>query len=332
MRVLLHGFFGLGNLGDEAILHATFRSLCKSPRLLLSILSASPERTSRRYGVPAYPRALGAPLIHALRRSDVLCFAGGSLLQDATSLRSLLYYFFCAQAAQKLGKRVFFLAQGLGPLRRRVSRALAASALSRAYDRSFRDEQSLKLAQALGAPGSLSADPALLLEPEGALAGPLVIAPRRVPTRGFEVAARFLADEAAAPPLLVASLPREDAQGVLRLAAKLPSAVVYRGNGRPENPLRGASIVLTERFHAALFALRAGGVPVSFSRDPKVVALFAQVGLEDALLDPFLPYSVMRKRLRQLPRRAPAAVRRRVEDLVERARTGLENARRKLGG
>ncbi|WP_436570579.1 polysaccharide pyruvyl transferase family protein, partial [Klebsiella pneumoniae] len=63
---------------------------------------------------------------------DLLLSGGGSLLQDTTSLRSLLYYLWVQRVAWRARKPVMYYAQGLGPLRRRLSRRLVAAAARRA--------------------------------------------------------------------------------------------------------------------------------------------------------------------------------------------------------
>ncbi|RYD07047.1 hypothetical protein N752_00260 [Desulforamulus aquiferis] len=50
-------------------------------------------------------------IYRALKDSDMLISGGGSLLQDVTGLKSLLYYLGVILLARMLGKPVFFYAQ-----------------------------------------------------------------------------------------------------------------------------------------------------------------------------------------------------------------------------
>jgi len=99
-------------------------------------------------------------VLQAIKSSDYILVGGGSLLQDVTSFRSLLYYFSLLRWAQLWNKKVIFYRVGLGPLIRRESRFLVSRLLRKSSLSIFRDEESLNLALDLGAPSSfLGADP-----------------------------------------------------------------------------------------------------------------------------------------------------------------------------
>ena len=51
----------------------------------------------------------------ALSKCDILVSGGGSLLQDATSVKSLFYYLWVIFMAQFYKKQVLIFAQGIGP-------------------------------------------------------------------------------------------------------------------------------------------------------------------------------------------------------------------------
>ena len=82
----------------------------------------------------AIPRFRFWKVFGALRRCDALLSGGGSLLQDRTSTRSLLYYLSIVRCAEWMGKPVMLYANGIGPVqkpanRRRVKRAVERAAL-----------------------------------------------------------------------------------------------------------------------------------------------------------------------------------------------------------
>ena len=70
------------------------------------------------YGVKAYHRMKPGSLIRALREADGLISGGGSLLQDATSSKTIPYYLAVLKIAQWLGKPTFIYSQGIGPVSR----------------------------------------------------------------------------------------------------------------------------------------------------------------------------------------------------------------------
>src|SRR5690606_33835830 len=113
VRILLSGYYGFANLGDEAILAGLARELGRRGHEVTA-LAAEPVATAAGHGVVAVHRTRG--LVGALLRSDALVSGGGGLLQDATSARSLAYYLGVLRAARLLGKRAAVYGQSLGPL------------------------------------------------------------------------------------------------------------------------------------------------------------------------------------------------------------------------
>jgi len=92
-RFLISGYYGFGNLGDEALLAVIVEQLRgRYPGASIDVLSNTPAETARTYGVEATPRAAPGAVRRAIDRADVVLSGGGGLLQNVTSLRSLLYY------------------------------------------------------------------------------------------------------------------------------------------------------------------------------------------------------------------------------------------------
>src|SRR6185437_4099005 len=117
MRVLLSGYYGFGNFGDEALLDVIVEQLrARFPQVELEVLSAVPESTARSFGVPASSRWPWRDVRAAVARADVVLSGGGGLLQNATSLRSLLYYAGIVRAAGKANRKAMIFAQSIGPL------------------------------------------------------------------------------------------------------------------------------------------------------------------------------------------------------------------------
>ena len=106
-QVVMSGYYGFGNAGDDAILDSIQQAIrAASDDVSVTVLSNDPELTRRQYGLDAIPRFRMLRVLHALRRGDVLLSGGGSLLQDTTSTRSLLYYLSVIRAAEWMGKPV----------------------------------------------------------------------------------------------------------------------------------------------------------------------------------------------------------------------------------
>lgn len=150
--VALSGYYGFGNLGDEAVLSGAARGLRQvlGNQCRLLAFSADPEATRAMHGLDACARGL-VSVWRAMGRADVLVSGGGSLLQDATSARSLLYYLAVMAVARARGAGVVWLAQGIGPVRRRWLRWLVGRFARWADAVTVRDEASRTALVAMGA-------------------------------------------------------------------------------------------------------------------------------------------------------------------------------------
>ena len=81
IKAAVSGYYGFGNLGDDAILHAISGMMRQFPvPVQLTVLSNSPSDTIRQYGLNAVPRFSPMGLYRTLRESDILISGGGSLL------------------------------------------------------------------------------------------------------------------------------------------------------------------------------------------------------------------------------------------------------------
>lgn len=168
-NILISGYYGYSNAGDEAILEALNQSVRRtSPGTVLTVLSGNPTLTEATYGCRAVPRFSPWRLYKAVKDCDALISGGGSLLQDATSTRSLLYYLLVIRMAERQGKKVFLLANGIGPVRKRANRRRVARAVREAEYITLRDPASEAELQSMGvdrADLAVTADPVYLLEP-----------------------------------------------------------------------------------------------------------------------------------------------------------------------
>lgn len=133
----LLGYFGFGNLGDEAICRASADALYERGIEKLIILSDTHNggsQMSHKRVQPVYlDRHSPKKIFSALRNTDMLILPGGSLLQNETSLRSLIYYTSVMRLAKLFGRRIYMISSGVGALRGSLARLLAGSALRSCY-------------------------------------------------------------------------------------------------------------------------------------------------------------------------------------------------------
>lgn len=168
-RILISGYYGFNNAGDDTVLFGIISSLKKQDAdLQLAVLSNKPKETEQLFKIPAYNRWKLIEIMRGIRHSDLLVMGGGSLLQDATSPRSVIYYLGIVKIAKWFKKPVVFFAQGVGPIRHRLSRYLIKRIVNQVDVITVRDQQSGRDLQSLGvteAPIRVTADPALTIDP-----------------------------------------------------------------------------------------------------------------------------------------------------------------------
>lgn len=162
MKLLLFGYFGSGNRGDEAILES-FLELYRGmrPDASFIVLSAAPEETASRYGVESAGKKDPIAALAAMKKCDAVVAPGGGLLQDSTSAASAMYYSGIIMMARLMKKPAYMLSQGIGPLRGQAARAVGGAALRRCEKIWTRDEHANEQLLSLGvAPGraAVSAD------------------------------------------------------------------------------------------------------------------------------------------------------------------------------
>lgn len=117
INLLIAGYHGFGNCGDEAILKAmtsNIRTIAKDVNI--TALSHNPDFTKNEYGINSVQRFSIFQVLSAISHSDIILSGGGTLLQNGTSTRSLLYYLSIIKAAKLFGKKVMLYANGIGPV------------------------------------------------------------------------------------------------------------------------------------------------------------------------------------------------------------------------
>jgi polysaccharide pyruvyl transferase CsaB len=162
MRVLLSGYYGKGNGGDEALL-ATLLQMLPSD-VTAVVLSGNPEETHRHYGVECYNRMAVLSVLKALRSCDAFVWGGGSLIQDVTSTISPFYYGGLMALAQVMGLKTVAWGQGIGPLLHYPTRFLAHRNFAGCTHVSVRDRSSSALLSNWSIPHIIAPDPVWALE------------------------------------------------------------------------------------------------------------------------------------------------------------------------
>lgn len=166
-KIVLAGYYGCGNVGDDALLVGLLTALNELPVNAVA-LSGNPDRTIRNLGVSSIDRRDWPRIEKEIDAADALVFGGGGILQDVTSLFSLKYYTRLIHLAKRKNRKVIMLAQGVGPITSFFGRSAAAAALKVVDEITVRDPQSLQVIRALGLrrPVEVTADLAWLVKPD----------------------------------------------------------------------------------------------------------------------------------------------------------------------
>ncbi len=166
--ILICGYYGFRNMGDDSLLRAIIENLRKyDADARITVMSRSPKETTELYGTNAIDRFDPISVIRAMKHARLLIFGGGNLLQDGSSTRSLHYYTWILRLARHMGLKIMVYANGIGPLHNEKNRAVAKNALLCADLLTLREKDSYGLCRELGIPEKklrLTADPAFSLK------------------------------------------------------------------------------------------------------------------------------------------------------------------------
>lgn len=303
-KVLISGYIGFGNSGDEGILMAMTQHLrAIEPAIEISVLSRRPVETEELYGVKAVGRFDLRAIVRAMRAADVVITGGGSLLQDRTSSRSLYYYLYIIWRAKSLGKRVVLYANGIGPVKRPTNRRLTSWILNRVDLITLRESVSLAELRSLKVtrpPIEVTADPVFGLEPAPPERAEQLLRDESVPTgrplvgvsvrqwAGIEqwsaavaAAADFLSERHGAT---VVFIPMESPGDISAAEA------VVRQMKQPATVIRGKyvateymgligrlDLLIGMRLHSLIFAARQQVPLIGIDYDPKVRGLLTSI-------------------------------------------------------
>ena len=155
-KYVVSGYIGFDNFGDEAIAKVLTTHLKSIGAEKITVLSSNPVKTASLYDV--YSENF-LKFIKPILETDVLISGGGSLLQDITSLKSLIYYLAVIVTALVFNKKVIIFAQGFTPFRTKFGKILTKFVLKHCHKIYVRDQESQKLLQTLNIDSELITDP-----------------------------------------------------------------------------------------------------------------------------------------------------------------------------
>ena len=163
IRIVISGYYGSRNAGDEAMLYSMLLSLnnavkdLSNEKLHITILSADPAETKskhqhsfERIEIDSVSWMNPFLVAFAIARSDLFISGGGSLLQNVTSKRSLYYYLAVIFLALFFRRKTMLYAQGIGPVEGNFPRTVLKNIINHVDLITTRDEGSLAELKNLG--------------------------------------------------------------------------------------------------------------------------------------------------------------------------------------
>ncbi len=327
-KVVISGYYGFHNSGDEAMLHAMLQALRDAvPGLEAVVLSKDPEYTSGEFGVRSVPRENPRLVLGVLADSDLLISGGGGLLQDVTGPKSIIYYLGIVALARILGKPVFLYAQGIGPVRTALGRALVKVVANRVSVITVRDQDSKEELTELGLtrlPVTVTADPVLGLEPHeidtnkgleilaglGVSGGPLAgvsVRPWKSAGEGYKKVLAKAADDLTADGWQVALVPMHypgDTEACREVASLMREKAFLIERRVDYNSLLSIAanldLAVGMRLHFLIFSAIFGVPLVGVTYDPKVNRFLQSIGLPPGLRVDNLDYGELIARIRHV--------------------------------
>ena len=316
-KIMISGYFGFNNTGDEAILKSMVRAFKeKIPQVKIAVLSHNPLQTSQTYKVKAINRLHLIKIIRCLRNVNLFISGGGGLLQDSTGKGwSILYYLGLILIAKIVKVPVMIYAQGIGPINKKINKLLIKWILNKVKLITVRDNHSKKLLNNLGVSGPsiyVNSDPVFLLKKKNinhiidnhpyiqklvnSDNRPLIgISVREYKSNGsdskriFAQAADYLIENYQAKIIFFPFQFDEDVhinEEILSLMKNKAEALKIKLE--PEellSVLSQLSLVVGVRFHSIVFSSMVNIPFIAFNYDPKVRYFVEDLGLSELLLE-----------------------------------------------
>lgn len=296
-KVLMSGYYGFNNSGDDAILlsiHANMRKLNQKTKI--TVLANNPLQTKQKYGVDVVYRYNIFSVIKAIKNCDVLISGGGSLLQDRTSTRSIVYYLSIIKCAKLFGKKVMLYANGIGPVTKPKNRRLVKNVVNKVDIVTLREENSLDELRNMGVDNPnayVTADPVFTLDGVTRQKAEKILSEQGIPmdkpivgvsVRNWKDVDKFITDFA----VLCDRVHNELDRNIVFIPMQVPNDInisrvvqskmksesfILRDDATPFETMGIIGLmdfVMSMRLHTLIFAARQRIPLIGFSYDPKI--------------------------------------------------------------
>ncbi|HCK95368.1 MAG TPA: polysaccharide pyruvyl transferase CsaB, partial [Veillonella dispar] len=264
---------------------------------------------SKKHNIHAVGTFSAFGILKAIANSDLVISGGGSLLQDATSIRNTYYYLSIMALAKMMGKKVMLYSQGIGPLNRPSTRSAVSFILRFVDTITVRDSISKSELESLGIEDvEVTADAVLAMQPANLSIGKRILEgytsklPKSIENpKRIGVAVRSWKDDTEYRESLANVLSRlqeqdeveiifipmshpEDTKEAKIIANYMPKgAIVLEGPFSTEEQVSlsgNVDLMIGIRLHALVFSSLMGKPVIGISYDPKITSFLHMIGQE----------------------------------------------------
>ena len=317
--IMISGYYGFGNNGDDTLLQTITEKLRKDmPDSEITVLSSSPKQTARDYGVRSVNRFDPFGIIFSMLRSKLFISGGGTLLADNTSTRSLVYYTFVIRLAKLMGLKTIIYSSGIGPVsslknRKRVVKAVKVCSEVTLREKNSKNELEAYMKECGGvnesdyAKISVTSDPAFALRlpqlewkahlcrREGLVEGKkyfaLAVRPWKHNPADFAekiaVSCREISEKYGLVPIFIAMQRTTDLPLIEAIAEKIselePIIASEMSASEIASIFEKCEFIIGMRLHSIIYATVAGTPAICISYDPKVNAIADEIGLPNRI-------------------------------------------------
>ncbi len=139
---MISGYYGSHNFGDDLTLKGLINSLNGAKG---TVLSCNPKNTAVSDHVRVLHRFDLPKIKKTMKKTKVFLLGGGSILQDATSNRSIFYYHYIMKMAIRCHCKTMLYANGIGPITNKRNRKKTIKLLNKVDLITVRDADSADL-------------------------------------------------------------------------------------------------------------------------------------------------------------------------------------------
>ena len=295
-RILLCGYYGFGNIGDDALLRSAVKRARKEyPNCHITALTKKGDKDRRLFGVRCVKRTNAFSVAKEIKKADAVIFGGGTLLQNDTSRRSLMYYLKILCYAQRKCIDTLLWGNGIGRIDGEYFRRRTAITLSKCDHVGLRDDGSVEAAKKLLEQYSLQSKAihrendlavnttpcdadrlAYIFSQLGILADDRILVVAAKGSDGMmyrKMLEKYVstACKSGLIPVYIPMYPEEDIEASLQMLRLLGGRLAYPVGVADVRGIVGrAEMVVAMRFHTLVFARDANVPFVAFGSQPKL--------------------------------------------------------------